>query len=393
VFCVYSALIVWAAAGMRAGEPAPDPKLVDSAKMVLSSLAFSEPRQLALLELDQPELTRALARNERDLEVRRIATLLLTDQDDLKQQAVAPYAVIREAAVTCITDEAFLLHRLLSREEPSPAVRSAIVWTLRTQGALAEAAQGAYDRDVREAAAKRVTDPDLSAKVQAAQEAIECDEMAIARGEAAGGLVNQALNGAFDVLRLAAAKKLRSQDDIATVALAPADHAVHKVVFGKLTDPALLKKVAAEAADPVMRLAAAYRTGSQDFDHFLKEAHTRLAVSDTSPGHAARLAKALAPLGNAAAAFSLFDEAQSSASESIRWASGMMMVAHDESRIVEMIELFALYGNQNEAHCYSISGQPDWEDAGNDWFNSHGFKNRQRNGARPAKQRKNAGTD
>ena len=378
-----SALARWALPGIYAKEPTSDPKLVEDVNTVLVGTSFSLTRQLALIEVDHPELIRTLARHEPDLELRRIATLLLTDQADLKEQAVARDAVIREAAVACLTDEAFLVHRLLSREEPSPAVRRAMIWALRTQDSLAQVAQTAYDREVREAATKRVTDVDLSARVRTAQEAIECEEMATAGGGAPGGLVHQALAGPFDVLRVAAAKRLRSPEELAAVALAAGDRTVLKIVLGRLKDQSVLKKVAAEAADPGVRLAAAFRTGSQRLDDLIKEAKALDEAESKAGGREGEAEKATAAASNVVAALWLSGEILPSATEAVRWAFGRMIRKRDEARIQEMVDLIALYDDRELARMASDSSQPDLEDAGNAWFKANGIGFKPRLGGKP----------
>jgi hypothetical protein len=357
-FLLAIALLTGVVAGLRAEVPAQDPGLVRQALTIVTSTDPVE-RQLAMLEVTNPDLMRELVRNEKDIEVRRTAILLLTDQDELKRQAVAPWAVIREAAVMGIADEAFLLARVHAREESSPTVRSAIVGALRTQPSIAEAAQTAYYRDVREAAAKGVTDPVLSAKVMTAQEAIAAQAQAAERGDASAGLVQQALNGAFDVVCQAAAGRLQSQDDLAAVAVAAGDRDVLKIVLAKLTDPTLLGKVAAGAADTPMRLAAACKAGSRTWNDIFGEA-TGQSRSSTS-------------LGDALAAVALYNEVQSAASEAVQQACLAMIRQGDESRIPEMADLLMLYGDKSLAEDYLNCGQPDLDNVGRRWGNAHGY--------------------
>jgi hypothetical protein len=362
-------LLAGGVAGLRAAATVQDSELVRDAVTVVTS-KDSEARQLALLQVTNLELLRALARSEPDTEVRRTAILLLTDQDELKQMAVADaQASIREVAVMGIADESFLLGRVHAREESSPTVRNAIVGALATQAAVVEAAQTAYYSDVREAAAKRVTDPDLAPKVTAAQAAIAAQAQAAERGEAAG-LVQLALHGAFDVVCQAAAGRLQSQDDLAAVALAAGDRDVLKIVLGKLTDPALLTKVADGAVDPAMRLAATSKAGSRTWADIFNQTMGRAAGP--------------ASLGDALAAVSLFRDVQPSASAAVTQACLAMIRQGNESRIPEMTDLLMLYGDVPLGEDYLNCGQPDLENAGYRWAGAHGYSVGRGNGSHRA---------
>jgi len=356
-------------AGLRADTPAQDPELVRQAVTIVTSKDPVE-RQKAMLQVYNAELFVELARNEKDIDVRRTAILLLKDQEELKRQAVGPHAVIREAAVMGISDESFLLARVHAREESSPTVRSAIVGALRTQASIAEAAQTAYYGDVREAAAKRVSDPALSVQVNATQAVIAAQAQAAASGEATARLVKQALNGSFDVVCQAAARRLQNQDDLAAVALAAGDRDVLKIVLGKLTDPELLKKVAAGAVDTPMRLAAASKAGLRTWDDIFGEATGRGADSTA--------------LGDALAAVSLYSDVQSAANQAVTQACLAMIRQGDESRIPEMTDLLMLYGDVPLAEDYLNCGQPDLDNAGTRWGNAHGYNVGRGNGSNRA---------
>jgi hypothetical protein len=227
-----------------------DPELVRQAVTIVTSKDPTE-RQLAMLRVYNRELFVELARHEENPEVRRTTILLLDDREEIERPAVAPQAAVREAAVMGLEDESFLLARIHAREESSPTVRSAIVGALRTQAGLSEAAQTAYYGDVRKAAAERVTEPALAAKVRAAQVTITAEAQRLGGSDASTILVEEAIRGAFDAVSQAAAKRLTNQTDLAAVALAANDRDVLKIVLGKLDDPARLKQVAESAGAPV----------------------------------------------------------------------------------------------------------------------------------------------
>jgi hypothetical protein len=352
-----AALLVVSLVGWNAGAE-NDPALVRAAVTVVTS-KDSVARQLALLKVNSPELLAELATNEKDIEVRRTAILLLTNQAELKRLAVVPQTLIREVAVLGISDEAFLVARVRAREESSPTVRGAIVGALRTQAAIAEAARTAYYADVRVAAAKAVTDSALAAQVRTAQASIAAQAKAAASGAAPAGLVEQALHGAFDVVCQAAASRLQSQDDLAAVALAAGDRDVLKLVLDKLTDAALLQKVAAGATDVPMCLAAATKAGARTWADIFREATGR---DRTSPA-----------LGDALAAVSLYQKVQPAASAAVQQACLAMIRLGDESRIPEMSDLLMLYGDKTLGEDYLNCGQPDLDNAGRRWASAHGF--------------------
>jgi hypothetical protein len=317
-------------------------------------------RQLAMLRVYNRELFVELARHEENPEVRRTTILLLDDREEIERPAVAPQAAVREAAVMGLEDESFLLARIHAREESSPTVRSAIVGALRTQAGLSEAAQTAYYGDVRKAAAERVTEPALAAKVRAAQVTITAEAQRLGGSDASTILVEEAIRGAFDAVSQAAAKRLTNQTDLAAVALAANDRDVLKIVLGKLDDPARLKQVAESAADAPMRLAAARKAGARTWRDIFASAAGRTAESRTA-------------LGDALAAVSLFGAVQSEAQEAVQQACLAMIRKGDESRIPEMIDLLGLYGDKRLAEDYLNCGQPDLENAGTRWAHARGY--------------------
>jgi hypothetical protein len=168
------------------------------------------------------------------------------------------------------------------------------------------------------------------------------------------------------------------------VALAARDHAVLKAVFGRLTDGDLLKKVAAGAADPGMRLAAALKTGSQNLDDLVNEAKaldkeaSRLARTEVDAD------KATAIASNIVAAISLSGEVQNSVIETMQWACKRTIWQRDDSRIQEIVELLALYDDKELARNCSDCRQPDWEDAGYGWYKAHVIQATPRKGGLPA---------
>jgi len=334
------------------------PELVRAALTVVNSKDSVE-RQLARLKVNSPELLRALARDEKDIGVRRTAILLLTDQAELKRLAVVPQALIREVAVLGIDDEAFLVARVRARDESSPTVRAAIVGALRTEAAMAEAARTAYYGEVRNAAASAPTDPALITQVGAAQEAIPAQVRAAAGDGASTSLVEQALHASFHVVCQAAAGRLQSQDDLAAVALATTDRDVLKLVLARLAEPALLHKVSVGAADTPMRLAAAAKAGSRAWENIFTEA--------------TRQDRAATALGDALAAVSLYQTVQPAASAAVQQACIAMIRQGDESRIPEMSDLITLYGDKPLAEDCLNCGQPDLNTVGRRWAGARGL--------------------
>ena len=358
-----------------ADELINDGGLFAQLKIVVSKKNSGE-RQMALIRINNQELYRTLARSDSDLELAYLATALLTSQDDLREQAVAPHALIRLVAVTCITDETFLLSRILGRDEPSPTVRRAIVATLRKPELLAEAAQEAYYNDVRLSAAQRVMDPELAAKVRAAKAAIEGRVAEIKRLTSPEDLIPYLTTKKYDVMAIAAAKGLQKQESLASAAMLKCDYPVEKIILEKLTDHTLLMKVAAEAADPAMRFAAKAKVDFHVLEESIKKTTGALASID-NPYVYERVAmirkkgleNEIIELADIAGALALLVDSLGLDHRQVK--SVFSQLIGYEYRIVEVADLIRVYGDTDSIHTCLLSGQPDLEDMAYKWYKDH----------------------
>jgi hypothetical protein len=290
--------------------------------------------------------------------VRLAAIGKVTDQKLLSQWAQEnPLAPVRQAAVVRITDEGFLVNRLSA--EPSAAVRTAIVDALKGKEALRQAATVAYHAEDRERALRRLQtdlhDPAPDVATSRAALTRRAESIADERDNAA--LLKLALEGEFDVLRAAAARRLSDPASLEHVALRATDRPVLGIVLAKLEDNAVLARVAAGAADPATRLAAAQKAGRESWTQIFDAASAKRATPQM--------------LGDAVAALSLFSKAPPDAVRSVHQACLNLIRLGDESRTVELVELLEAYGDKSLAEDYVNCGDSDLEMAAYDWGSRH----------------------
>lgn len=352
-----------------------DDGLFDQLKIVLST-RDSVDRQVALTKIDNQNLFRVLACSESDLELAYLATALLTNQEDLKNQAVSSRALIRLAAVRFINDEQFLLARILGRDEPSLVVRRAIVGTLKDLSLLVRAAETAYYQDVRVTAGRRVMDPELAVKVQAAKAVVEAQVVAVEHTEQPRDLLPYLTDAKYDVISMAAAKALEDQETLALAVMLRCDYAVKKVLLKKLTDRDLLKKLAAEASDPALRLAAEARYTSQVMVKAIDKIEAALhSIDRLSVGEIRKRKKEydgeILKLVDVAGALAL--TAGNVGHHHVKVNLVCVRLLKYEYAVSELADLFEIYGGTDLARQYLISGQPELEESAYRWYEKHGY--------------------
>ena len=258
-----------------------------------------------------------------------------------------------------IADDGFLIARLPA--EPSAAVRSAIVATLRGKEALRVVARTAYHQEDRASALRRLQAEmkDPAPDLMAAQEELARRVTALA-GETDSGKVRElALQGAFDVLRAAAAERLGDPAGLEKVARLSHDRQVLRIVLAKIEDKVMLEWIAGAADDPAMRLAMAHKAGEKPWEKVFDAA--------TTTGGAAKT------LGDALAAVALFPAVQPDAANDVRRAASNLIRRGGELRIPEMVDLLEGYGDKTLAEEYLSCGQPDLDAAGSRWAGSRGY--------------------
>jgi hypothetical protein len=337
-------------------------KLTDQA--VLAEIATKEKgRKLRLAAVkrltDQNALTE-IATKEKTLDIRLAAIANMSDAPLLRQCAEkAPEAVIRRAAVERIHDDAFLLARLPA--ETSAAVRYAIVTRLQGKEALRVAARTAFHQRDRKTALRRLRNklndpaPDL---VMAHRELAR--QVAALAGETDSGKLQElALTGAFDVLRIMAAKTLSDPAALEQVGRQSTSRDVLKIVLAKIEDKTVLDRIASTAADPAMQLAASHKAGAKSWTQIFNDASKRGASAQIQ--------------GNALAAVALFPSIQPEAKKSVQKLALSLIRLGDETRIPEMVDLLEGYGDKRLAEDYLNCGQPDLDSAGRRWGRRRGY--------------------
>jgi len=335
-------------------------KLTDQAflgKVSLNS-RHKEVRDAAVGKLtDQATLYR-VACDEKELPIRTLAIGRMTDQPLLARLASEqPAAAIRLAAVAQVTDDDFLLQR--SRVDSSNAVRMGAVEAMRKDTHLARVAVENDSREQREIAGRRVKNPALRRQVDMANQGRAKELAAIERQADEGALAQSALQGRFDVIRLAAARRLRQQAILGKVAGETGDREVCKIVFGKLTDRNALLGVAGNARDNAVRTAATVKAGQTTWKKVFEKASGKGAGPVV--------------LGEALAAVDLFPEKQADAKDGVVEACLNFIRRGDETRIPELADMLDLYGDKKLGEDYLNCGQPDLNAAAHAWAGKHGY--------------------
>ena len=234
-------------------------KLTDQALLATIALESGEADEcsVALERLTDQALLAKIVVDSQRVDIRVKAIGKVTDQVSLRQWAEnAPQAAVRQASVRRIADDRFLLDRLPS--EPSPAARGAVIETLRGTDSLREVALTAFRREDRERAFRRLRERGQVAPDLVSARRVLADRVRSLAAESDHGmLVTVTLDGEFEVLRDAAARRLSDPAALEQTTLRCRDREVLKVLLTKLTDKSRLNRVAAAAADRAMRVAAA----------------------------------------------------------------------------------------------------------------------------------------
>jgi hypothetical protein len=292
--------------------------------------------------------------------VRVAAIGKVTDWTVLRQWfEKCPQAAIRQSAVVGIMDDGFLVSCLAA--EPSDAVRTTMIETLHGKEALCTVALTAYHQHNRELALRLLKEKfkDPAADVAAAHNQLKSRVTALTAETDNNKLLELALKGEFDVLRSAAARRLTDPVVLEQIALQADDRIVLKIVLAKLEDKEILNRLASNASDLPLRLAAAKKSGSKSWQDIFSVATARGAGEQQ--------------LGDALAAVSLFPAVQDDAKYGVQQACLNLIRRGDESRIPEMADLLEGYGDKTLAEDYLNCGQPDLDSAGRSWANKRGY--------------------
>jgi hypothetical protein len=252
-----------------------------------------------------------------------------------------------------------LIQRLST--ESSAAVRAAIIGTLDSLDCLREAALTAYFQADRQQALSRLRSKEAGAAsgIAEAQAALARRAQALSGESNPRKLLALVLEGEFDVLRAAAARRLADAAALEQAALRCRQSEVQRILLAKIADRGALKRIAAGAADPAMALAASRKAGEATWVQIFQKVTAKGAADPM--------------LGAALAAVSLFPEVQPDATEAVQEACLNLIRRGDESRIPEMVDLLEGYGDKTLAEDYLNCGQPDLDGASRTWAARRGY--------------------
>ena len=172
-------------------------------------------------------------------------------------------------------------------------------------------------------------------------------------------LLESVQSAEFDTLRIVAAQRLSDPVALLTGCIHLTDRDVLKIMLNKVCDSTSLNRIAAEAVDRPMQLAAARMSGAKSWADVFKVATNRGATPEM--------------LGDALAAVSLFQDVQQDATEAVQQACLNLIRLGNESRIPEMVDLLDDYGDKVLAEDYLNCGQPDLDSAARSWAGQHGY--------------------
>lgn len=304
---------------------------------------------------DQTLLAKFVAESQ-PVDIRIAAIGQITDQAFLRQLAEkSSQSTIRLASLTRIIDEKQLIQMLT--KESSAGTGQTIIGRLHEKDSLRKVAISAYRQKYREQAYQQLkqVSMDSTSEVALAHEALALREKALASETDSSKLLALVLDGEFDVLSKAAARRLSDPASLEKAALHCQDREVLIILLGKLEDKATLNRIAVRADDRAMCLAAAQKAGAKSWQEIFGNAITHEMRSD------------------AIAAVSLFPTVQSDAIYSVQMAFLDMIRRGDASRIPEMVDLLEGYGNKTLAEDYANSGQHDLEVSARAWATRRGY--------------------
>jgi hypothetical protein len=336
-------------------------KLTDQA--ILAKVAVEDKvgdvREAAVGQLTDQATLAKVAVDDKVGDIRKAAVRKLTDQTLLRKLAQTDkVATIRVAAVVNITDIQFLFD--LANTDSSLRVRSSVVANLKESSDILRFATEGFHTDVRDKAYSMLSG-ERRLQAERAQALLSERTQQLRQDMDSTRLLDQCLNGKYDVLRWAAAESLLSDNELRKVAVSSCDRQVLRRILGKIQDRAALNEIATSAKDIAMRVACAqkleYKFWGKLFDEVSVDAEA---------------------LGNAVAAFALFP-VQVDAKPAAYSACYSLIQKGDESLIPEMIDLLERYGDERLCEYYLNCGQPDLGDAGGRWAHKRGYSVERRN--------------
>jgi hypothetical protein len=259
-----------------------------------------------------------------------------------------------------------------SRVDISDAVRKAAVEQIKSDDILTRVAITSYYDELRYYAKEKVKNavyyndqPDitdqqreLNNKIDAADANFEKKLDKIRNETDQEKLAELAINSEFDVLCLEAARLVIDQQALTSIIVHSADRNVVKIAFAGLSNWEALKEVAEKAPDNAIKIAASLKLKFKTLDEVFSEA---LKKGKTSK-----------ELGDVLAAIALLPD-QDEINTQVTEACLTLINRGDESRIPELVELLATYGDIELTEDYLNCGQPDLYTAGVQWANRHGY--------------------
>ncbi len=253
----------------------------------------------------------------------------------------------------CMTNDPVKLANLAINDK-SWSTRGTAALKLTDQAILAKVAIGDKEYYVYFCAIKKLTDQALLAKVAIEAKGIDAPNLAIKKLTDQALLAKVAIKARDRVVRNLAIKKLTDQALLAQMAIGASKWDIRKSAFGELSKTSLAK-LAIEAKDKAVKLAAEVKLGKKTWDDVFLNANLQTSG-----------------LGNSLGAIALV-EYQKSTSSTVVAACHKFIRYGDTARIPELIELLDIYGDKKLAEDYMNCGQYNLDSAGREWARKRGY--------------------
>ena len=362
---------------MFAAQRLTDPKLI---KDVVQQKGLKESRyatsrktnrdvRLFLLSKveDQEFLKSIVAGAQYDLDFKRTALSRIKDQPYLKALISTENAELREAVVTFIKDDDFLLSLII--KEPSAAVRLAIVDSLIDFPPLVIVAEQGFwtaDREAAIALLEYAHPETLSEAVDVHKKIADYATQLRSGDIKPDEGVTKALTGEYDVWRTSAAQGLNDVAPIGQVALGSTDRDVLRIILEKISNhPSIDKQadivaqIVSGAAAPSMQLAVSEWAGLTSWDKIFANATATEATPEM--------------LEHALKAVNLYTTKVEGVKDAVQKGALELIRNGDEARIIDLGDMLENYGDRQLAEDYLNSGNPDLANAGQAWARKSGF--------------------
>lgn len=289
---------------------------------------------------DQRELANIVLKGKEPLIIEYAWKKLVNQEVLMHLVDTLSFAKSRIRAVYGINNEDFLLK--ISRLDISEAVRLAAVVQMKSNESLMNVACTSYYSDLRRVAKSRINDSKLASRIDLTEIPIKkkLDEIEDEKNQKT--LADISLKSDYDMLSLAACRKIDSQKTLANIVIKSTDRNVAIAALNKINDKVELEEVFNRANDNIIKLVVSVRLNKKSLSEIFSEIADPDKISDNwdTPMTVISILSSQSDIKN------LVNE---TCRELIQRAN--------QSRIPELIDLLYRYGDVQLAEDYLNCGQ------------------------------------